>query len=225
MHSAIHPGSRGMHRVRLSGHSKHSTFDPRRSWWCLHLRVRLVYPSELLNEQRRLGWSISQIAPISHHASAYSGEPLATRCRRHLTSCYGRAHPALHHVAIHITRPNPGMAPGPEGFFTSLHHLTQMLTGHRRPWGRVSRCTWPTIARSRQSQCLSPYYITGHPASAMPADLRTIACYPRHAMALYGGIHSLVAAASSFAHSLAAVNNKPVHVPSDAACSCLATGV
>lgn len=113
--------------MRLPGHS---TLDPERSWWCLHLRVRLVCPSELLNEQRRLGWSISQIAPISHHASAYSGEPLATGFRRHLTSCYGRTHPALHHVAIHITRPNPGMAPGPGGFFTSSRHLTQMLTGH-----------------------------------------------------------------------------------------------
>ena len=37
-------------------------------------------------------------------------------------------------------------------------------------------------------------------------------------MALYGGIHSLVAA-SLFAHSLAAVKIKPP------ACSCLATGV
>ena len=122
---------------------------------------------------------VSQIAPIPHHASAYSGEPLATGCHRHLTSCYGRTHPALHHVAIHITRLHPGMGSSPEGFcFASSPNSN----AHRpsRPWGRVSRRTWPNIARSRQLQCLSPYYITGRPTSAMPADLRTIGCCCPH---------------------------------------------
>ena len=85
--------------------------------------------------------------------------------------------------------------------------------------------TWPTIARSRRLQCLSPYYITGRPTSAMPADLRTIACYPcqAHDGALRRVSTPSWPPASLFAHSLAAVSNKPVHVPWDAACSCLAT--
>jgi len=65
---------------------------------------------------------------ISHHASAYSGEPLAASAVVIWTSCVGRRHPALHHVAIHITHPDLGMTPAVKAF-TSLHHLTQMLTG------------------------------------------------------------------------------------------------
>jgi hypothetical protein len=65
--------------------------------------------------------------------------------------------------------------------------------------------------------------------SAAPCRLiqeRTARCprQVRSVMACNGGLHSLVAAASLFARSLAAVSNKPVHVPQwDAACSCLAT--
>jgi hypothetical protein len=68
------------------------------------------------------------------------------------------------HVAIHITRPDPGMAAGPEGFFASLHHLTQMLTGQHARGVVCLDVPGPTIARSRQLLCLSPYYITPHPA-------------------------------------------------------------
>jgi hypothetical protein len=92
----------------------------------------------------------------------------------------------------------------------------------------VSRCTWLTIARSRQLQCLSPYYITAHPAKRHAGwsknELLAVHASTGRRWRANGGLHSLVAAASLFARSLAAVSNKPVHVPLwDAACSCLAT--
>ena len=147
-----------------------------------------------------------------------------------MTSCYGRTHPALHHVAIHITRPHPGMAPGPVGFcFASSPNSN----AHRpsRPWGRVSRMTLDVPGRPSHAlaNCNACHPTISQAPQRAPCRLiqERTACCPRQVrsvMACNGGLHSLVAAASLFAHSLAAVSNKPVHVPPwDAACSCLAT--
>lgn len=77
------------------------------------------------------------------------------------------------HVAIHITRPNPAMAPGPEGFFASLHHLTQMLTGHH---ARGVVCLdvpgQPSLALANCNAC-HPTISHLTQRSAMPADPRT----------------------------------------------------